>query len=386
MAAHRVVIVGAGPAGLATARGYREAGGEGAVTLIGAEPHLPYRRPPLTKEFLRGELERTELALEQASWFAERSVELRLGTQVVEIDPEAGEVRLADGQAVAADACVLATGSRPGRLPVPGADHEDVLEMRLLSDSERLVERAQGASCGVVVGSGFIGCEVAASLAMRGLEVTLVSEEPVPQAARLGHHAGERIASWLRDGGVTLILEAEVEAIEDARRVQVAGRPALDADVVLLATGAVPNGELAGSIGIALHDGAVPVDASMRSAGGFLRAAGDVARAFNRCAGRPLRVEHWGDALAQGLLAGRALAGEDASWDEVPGFWSTIGTRTLKHAAWGDGFDEDRLVEYAGGAFTVWYVRDGVAVGVLTHERDEDYERGRELIARGERL
>ena len=82
----------------------------------------------------------------------------------------------------------------------------------------------------------------------------------------------------------------------------------------------------------------------------------------------------------------RALAGEDASWDEVPGFWSTIGTRTLKHAAWGDGFDEDRLVEYAGGAFTVWYVRDGVAVGVLTHERDEDYERGRELIARGERL
>ena len=100
MAAHRVVIVGAGPAGLATARGYREAGGEGAVTLIGAEPHLPYRRPPLTKEFLRGELERTELALEQASWFAERAVELRLGTQVVEIDPEAGEVRLADGQAV----------------------------------------------------------------------------------------------------------------------------------------------------------------------------------------------------------------------------------------------------------------------------------------------
>ena len=122
MAPHRVVIIGAGPAGLATARGYREAGGEGAVTLIGAEPHLPYRRPPLTKEFLRSELARTELTLEQASWFAERSVELWLGTPAQAIDPVSGEVRLAGGQSVAADACVLATGARPQRLPVPGAD------------------------------------------------------------------------------------------------------------------------------------------------------------------------------------------------------------------------------------------------------------------------
>jgi 3-phenylpropionate/trans-cinnamate dioxygenase ferredoxin reductase subunit len=385
MAPQRLVIIGAGPAGLAAARGYRDAGGGGDVTLIGAEPHLPYRRPPLTKEFLRGELDRGELALEQASWFADRDVELRLGIRAEAIDPEGGIVRLADGQTVPAHACVLATGSRPQRLPVPGADDEDVLAIRLLSDSERLIERARGAKSAVVIGSGFIGCEAAASLAMRGLEVTLVSVEPVPQAERLGHEAGARIAGWLREAGVTLILEVSVQAIEDARRVCIAGGRKLEADIVVLATGAVPNGELAAQVGLELHDGAVATDASMRTESPFLSTAGDVAWALNRSAGRRLRVEHWGDALAQGEIAGRALAGEDADWDEVPGFWSTIGAHTLKYAAWGDGFDQDRLVDYGDGAFTVWYTRAGIAVGVLTHERDEDYERGRELIARGMR-
>jgi NADPH-dependent 2,4-dienoyl-CoA reductase/sulfur reductase-like enzyme len=386
MAPQRLVIIGGGPAGLAAARGFRDAGGDGAVTLIGAEPHLPYRRPPLTKEFLRGELAGTELALEQESWFAERDVELRLGVRAEAIDPERGIVRLSDGQTVAAEACLLATGARPQRLPVPGADDEAVLTIRLLSDGERLIERAREATSAVVIGSGFIGCEAAASLAIRGLEVTLVTVEPVPQAERLRHEAGAWIAGWLHELGVTLILEAGVEAIEDARRVCVAGGPGLEADIVVLATGVMPNGELAEQVGLELHDGAVATDASMRTASPFLSAAGDVAWALNHSAGRRLRVEHWGDALAQGEIAGRALAGEDAEWDEVPGFWSTIGRHTLKYAAWGDGFDEDHLVDYGDGAFTVWYARAGIAVGVLTHERDDDYERGRELIARGMRL
>jgi NADPH-dependent 2,4-dienoyl-CoA reductase/sulfur reductase-like enzyme len=379
-----LVVIGAGPAGLAAVRGYREAGGDGAVALVGGEAHLPYARPPLTKGFLRGELGPEELILEPASWFAERSIELYLGSRVQEIDPVHREVRLASGQRLAADACVLTTGARPTRPPIPGAEHADAHEMRALDDGERLVARARSASRAVVIGSGFIGCEAAASLAMRGLEVTLVSDESLPQAARLGVDAGERIAAWLREAGVALLLGVEVEAIEAGRRVRVAGRGQLSADVVLVATGVVPNAELAAQIGVALHDGAVPVDSSMRSANAFLSAAGDVAWAENRRAGTRLRVEHWGDALAQGEVAGRALAGEHAEWSEVPGFWSTIGSHTLKHAAWGEGFDETRLVEYGDGAFTAWYMQAGVAVGVLTHRRDEDYERGRELIARGE--
>ncbi len=214
-------------------------------------------------------------------------------------------------------------------------------------------------------------------------EVTIVAQEPVPQAARLGREAGERLASWMREAGVELVLDAEVEGIEDGRRVQVAGGLEIDADVVLLATGVAPNGELAGALGPELHDGAVTVDASLRSANPFLSAAGDVAWAQNACAGRHLRAEHWGDALAQGEVAGRALACGRAQWEEVPGFWSTIGSRTLKYAAWGDGFEEARLIEHEDGAFTTRYLQDGVAVGVLTHRRDEDYERGRGLIAEG---
>ena len=114
-----------------------------------------------------------------------------------------------------------------------------------------------------------------------------------------------------------------------------------------------------------------------------LLAAGDVCRADNLAAGRPLRVEHWGDALGQGAVAGQTAAGVEAGWDEVPGFWSTIGTRTLKYAAWGDGFDATRLHRGDEGAFAAWYGRDGRIAGVLTHERDDDYDRGRELIAQG---
>ena len=380
------VVVGAGPAGLAAVRGYRQAGGQGTVTLVGAEDHVPYRRPPLTKEYLRGELDRDELWLEAASWFRDHSVTLRLSAGVEEIDAESGAVRLSGGERLAADSCVLTTGSRPQRPTFYGADHDHVLQMRTLSDSERLGRRVEGASRVAVIGSGFIGCEAAASLAMRSLQVTLISQERLPQATRLGAQAGERLATWLRDVDVELVLDVEVEAIEDARRVCIAGGRHVDADVVLLATGVAPNGELAGGMGMELHDGAVPVNASMRSANSFLRAAGDVAWAENSGAGRRLRVEHWGDALGQGEVAGRALAGEDAEWDAVPGFWSTIGERTLKHAAWGDGFDDSTFVEHEDGAFTAWYTRDGVAVGVLTHQRDEDYEQGRELIAGGAML
>jgi NADPH-dependent 2,4-dienoyl-CoA reductase/sulfur reductase-like enzyme len=384
MAAERIVVVGSGPAGLAAVRGYRDAGGEGAVALVGAEAHLPYERPPLTKDFLRGETDRDQLVLEPSSWFDEHSVVLHLGARATRIDPERGEVLLDDGQRLEADACVLATGARPLRPPLAGAEHDQVLEMRRVEDSERLSARAATSARAIVIGSGFIGCEAAASLAMRGLDVTIVSSEELPQQARLGDAAAGHIAGWLREAGVTLMLDVEVAAIEDARRVRLADGRELAADIVLLAAGVVPNSELAADAGLELHDGTVPVDSSMRTAHPFLSAAGDLAWAENRCAGRRLHIEHWGDALAQGEVAGRALAGQAAVWDEVPGFWSTIGSHTLKHAAWGDGFDQARVVEHDNSAFTIWYTRDNVLVGVLTHECDEDYERGRQLIARGE--
>ena len=383
--AKRIVVIGGGPAGLAVVRAYREAGGDAELTLLCGESEPPYRRPPLTKEFLRGEMAREELVLEAPEWFLDRRVSLHLGSPASEIRPERGGVVLEDGRRLAADVCVLATGSRPIRPSIAGADHPGVLVMRRVADSERLADRAARATSAIVIGSGFIGCEAAASLAWRGLAVTMVSPEPAPQVGRLGEAAAERLAAWLREAGVTLQLGAEVEAIERARSVRCGDGHTYEAEIVLLAAGAAPDAALAARAGLALEHGAVPVDAAMRSADRFVLAVGDVASAENRAAGRRLRVEHWGDAIAHGVIAGRALAGADAAWDEVPGFWSQIGAHTLKYAAWGDGFDDVRLVEGGDGAFTIWYLRDGVAVGVLTHERDEDYERGRVLIAQGAR-
>jgi 3-phenylpropionate/trans-cinnamate dioxygenase ferredoxin reductase component len=386
MGAEGIVIVGAGPGGLATARSYREHGGDGRVTLIGEEPTLPYERPPLTKEFMRGELEEQELLLEQQSWFEANDVRLLQGASVRAIDPRQRLVFVEGGDALGARSIVLATGSEPLRPSLPGFDHPSVLTMRMLPDSRAIAACADSADVVIVIGTGFIGCEIAASLTARGAQVKLVGQEPLPQQARLGAEAGRRIAGWLAGLGVELIAEAEVSAVHDAQTVELSDGRRIEGSCVVLGMGARPRGELAEAAGLKMRDGAVVVDEALRASGhdGAVLAVGDVAHAMNTSAGRSLRVEHWGDALDHGALAGRRLACGEGEWDGVPGFWSTIGERTLKYAAWGDGYEQSRMVEHAGGGFTVWYTRDGVAVGVLTHECDEDYERGRELIGAGE--
>jgi NADPH-dependent 2,4-dienoyl-CoA reductase/sulfur reductase-like enzyme len=334
----RLVIVGGGPAALSAARGYRDAGGDGDVTMICGEFVPPYRRPPLSKEYLRGELAEEELQLEPPEWYADHGIELRLNTTMTAITDR---VELDDGTTLAFDACVLATGARPKRL------FDGPMTLRTLADARALRELRGEAT---VIGSGFIGCEAAASLAMKGLDVTLVTDERVPHEARLGEAAGRRIQGWLEDLGVTLRTGTKAES------------------GTLMAVG--------------IESERIPVDAGMRTSRRNVYAAGDLVKAHNASAGRALAVEHWGEALNMGEIAGRNVAGEDRSWDVAPGFWSTIGRNTIKYAAWGDGFDEARLEERDGG-FTVWYGREGITFGVLTHNRDADYERGKALVEQG---
>lgn len=381
---YALLAVGGGPAGLAAARGYRAEGGTGRVAIVADEHRLPYRRPPLTKELLRGELEEAELPIEDEAWLAEQQVELVSG-RAVRIDPGERTVVLSGGRQLAYEASVIATGAEPTRLPVPGADHPRVRTVRTLDDVREL-ERHLGPTGDVaVLGSGFIGCEIASSLRLRGHPVELVSDEALPNAARLGDAAGERLRAWLEDDGVALHLGHALERIacSDGRLVLTAGDARVEADVVVMATGVRPRAELAETAGLTPREGAVPVDAGMRTARDRLWAAGDVCLADNAAAGRPLHVEHWGEALAQGEIAGRNAAGASRRWDAVPGFWSTIGRRTLKYVAWGDGFDVARLEERPEHGFTIWYGRDGQLVGALTHGADDDYERAGELIASG---
>lgn len=380
-----LVVVGGGPAALAAARAYREHGGGGDVLLVADEGRMPYARPPLTKEFLMGRMREDELPLEDDGWADDHGVRL-VPARAVWLDAAARAVTLDDGRELRYEQAVLALGAVARRLPVPGTDLAGVLVVRTVTDVRGLLARVRDGDPVIVIGSGFVGCEVASSLRLRGHEVTLVSDEGLPQAARLGDAVGERLRTWLTGDGVRLRLGAGVDTIErvDAHRLRVVAGdgPPLIASAVVMAAGAQPRVELARTAGLALREGGIPADSRLRTSVPGLLAAGDAVHAHNATADRALRVEHWGEALEQGAVAGATAAGHDAKWDTVPGFWSTIGDRTLKHAAWGDGFDEVQVVDHGGGAFTAWYrSADGTPVGVLTHDHDADYDAGRAQIA-----
>lgn len=375
----RLVIIGGGPAGVAAARAYRDNGGNAEVVILSEDTVLPYERPPLSKDFLRGSVDESELSIEEPEFYTDGSIEMRLGVKVTALNTSDHLVSLVD-EDLEYGGCVIATGAGAKTLPVPGASHPAIHTLRSLADARRLRESVTGISRVAVLGSGFIGCEIAASLTHQKLEVTLISDEAVPHAARLGSEVGELIAGWLRSEGCRLVLGNAVSQIEDGRSIVLEGGRRINSDLIVVAGGAAPRTELATAAGIDVHDGRIWVDEYMRTSAKDVYAAGDVALAHNVTAQRLLAVEHWGEALTMGEIAGSNAAGVPAHWDNAPGFWSTIGDRTLKYAGWGDGHDECRLIEHDGGAFTAWYGANGVIVGVLTYECDEDYERGSALI------
>ncbi len=382
-----LLVIGSGPAGVHAAAAYLQAGGEGPVCLVSADADPPYQRPPLSKDVLAGIEPPTRTpVLEDGS--ALTGVDVRLATRVEALDLERRRVRVQDGQELGYERLVVATGSHPE--PLPGVDPEaPVFVLRELADARTLVGAAEAAASAVVVGSGFIGCEGAASLARRAVRTTLVTPEPVPQAARLGTWVGGRIEQWLRDLGVELRTGVEVERVEEGGRVRLDDGSCLEADLVLAAVGVSQARPFLERCGLRTSDdGHVVVDEHLRTSDPRVWAAGDVAEARHAVARRPLRVEHWGDAVTMGQVAGRNAArdgdgGEPERWSDPPGFWSQIGEHALKYSAWGDGHDDVRVVEHGDGAFTAWYTdRAGEVVGVLTHEADDDYERGADLLAR----
>ena len=371
-----LLVVGSGPAGIAAAEAFRARNPNGSVRVLTADPHAPYQRPPLSKEYLRGES--VDLTLHPPAWYAEHRIDVITARRVDSLDVATQEL-VADGERYRYQALVLACGSSPAPLPVPGGD--SVLKLRSRSDADRLRDTARQADSAVVIGAGFIGCEAAAALATRGLAVTLVAPDPVPQANRLGTDAGKRILGFLADAGVRYVGGTSVESV-GAGVVRLDSGADLSGDLILAATGITPCSELARSANLATSDSRIVVRSDMRTSCKGVYAAGDVAMAFNTGAGRPLAVEHWQDAADQGRIAGANAAGEHAKWDAVPGFWTTIGGATLKYHAWGAGYSDCHFVA-RGAGFTVWYEDRGVTVGALTYNADEDYDLAERLIAAG---
>ena len=326
MATGNIVIVGGGLAGATAAKTLRMEGHGGPVILLAEERHHPYLRPPLSKEYLLAKAEDDALPVVPAGWFAENDVELRLGAPVTGIDPAARSVSLRDGGRLDYASLLLATGARPRRIPLPGSDLEGVSTFRTVDDSRRLrAGLADGGRNVVMIGSGWIGMELAAAASAYGNSVTLLGLEDVPLGAAIGPELGGFFRSLHEANGVRFRLPASAAGI-NGRSGRVTGvvtdtGEVLPADLVVIAVGVVPEVSLAGAAGIALQNG-ILTDASLRTSAPGVFAAGDVANALHPFTGEHHRSEHWSNALNGGKVAAKAMLGQDAVLDTVPYFYT----------------------------------------------------------------
>ncbi|PKV85594.1 NAD(P)/FAD-dependent oxidoreductase [Streptomyces sp. TLI_146] len=350
------VIVGGGLAGAKAAETLRAEGFNGRVILIGDEREHPYERPPLSKGFLSGKEERDSVFVHEPAWYAQNDVELHLGQTVTAIDREARTVRLGDGTLIGYDKLLLATGSEPRRLDIPGTGLAGVHHLRRLAHSERLrnMLKALGRDNGhlVIAGAGWIGLEVAAAARGYGAEVTVVEPEATPLHQVIGPELGQIFTDLHAEHGVRFHFGARLTEITGQDGMVLAARtddgeehPAHD---VLAAIGAAPRTALAENAGLALVDradgGGIAVDASLRTSDPDIFAAGDVAAAHHPLLDTRLRVEHWANALNGGPAAARAMLGQDVSYDRVPYFFSDQYDLGLEYSGWAPPGSYDQVV------------------------------------------
>jgi 3-phenylpropionate/trans-cinnamate dioxygenase ferredoxin reductase component len=356
-----VVVVGAGLAGGNAALELRRLAPHARVTLIGSEPHLPYQRPPLSKGFLRG-TEPFEAALvAPESEYQRLGIDLMLGRKVVELEPESRRIRLDGDETLPYDRILIATGGRKRHLRFPGADREGVFDLRTVEDSKRIQAAARAGRRAVVIGLGFIGCEVAASLRMLGLEVTAIDPGPVPLARVLGPEVGAVIAALHQSHGVELVLGDGVDRLEGGgqrveRVVTKSGRK-FECDFVVAGIGIDPEVDLLKAAGARISNG-VEVDEYCRTSLPDVYAAGDIADHAHPLFGR-IRVEHYNNAEKQGRAAAASLLDRGVPYDYVHSFWSDQFDQTLEYvgfAAEWDGItsegslpDRDFIVRYFRG-------------------------------------
>jgi 3-phenylpropionate/trans-cinnamate dioxygenase ferredoxin reductase component len=319
------IIVGGGLAGALAAETLREEGFDGRITLLGEEPHRPYERPPLSKDYLQGKADRDSIFAHPEPWYADHAVELRLGTAVTSLDPASRTVTTASGVQLGYDKLLLTTGSTPRRISVPGADLDGVRYLRSVDDSERIKAGFAHAHRVAIIGAGWIGLETGAAARNAGVEVALLERSELPLLHVLGPETAPIFADLHRDHGVDLRSQVAVAELTGRNgavtAVILSDESRIDADMVLVGVGITPNTQLAVAAGLDVDNG-ILVDEHLRSSDPNIFAAGDVANAYNPRLGRHIRVEHWANARRQGATAGKAMLGQDAV-DARPSYFFT---------------------------------------------------------------
>jgi 3-phenylpropionate/trans-cinnamate dioxygenase ferredoxin reductase subunit len=318
------IIVGASLAGAKAAETLRQEGFDGRVVLVGTEDERPYERPPLSKDYLRGEVGREKVYVHDEAFYAEHDIELRLGRTATDLDTSSNEVELDDGERLRYDRLLLATGSEPRRLAIPGDELDGVLYLRSVQDSDALRERLDRGGAAAVIGAGWIGAEVAASARHRGLEVTVIEPASVPLERVMGAEVGAIYRDIHTDHGTEMLMGTGVEAFEGdnaVERVRTTDGRTLECDFVVVGVGVQPRIQLAAEAGIDVDDGIV-VDEHLETSSQGVFAAGDVANVHHPFYGERIRVEHWANALHQGPAAARNMLGHGDAYDRLPYFFS----------------------------------------------------------------
>lgn len=390
MSTEHIVIIGAGQAGVMTAEALRSGGYAGAITLLGDEPHGPYHRPPLSKAWLAGEITEPQLVMRAPEMLAKKAITLRTGASVAAIERAAQTVRLASGELLHYTGLVLATGSTPRSLPLPGIAVANVLPLRSRDDASRiaagLVRCAEQHLPVVVIGGGFIGLEVAATARKKGLAVTVLEAAPRLLGRVLSQGLSDWYAALHRGHGVNVVLDARIAAVEthdgQATAIQMADGTRVPCGLVVLGVGVSANDALAREAGLATDRGIV-VDACGRTADPLIVAAGDCT-ARQLVDGSLIRLESVQNATEQAKSAAAALLGQERPFVATPWFWSDQYDKKLQMAGLSGGADAWAVRgDMQGPAFSVYHYKAGKLVAVDSVNAAKDHLQARKLLDAG---
>ncbi len=380
------LLIGGGMASANCAAELRQRGAEGDIMLVGREPEPPYERPPLSKEYLRGEAERSDAYVNAPEWYEENGVELRTKTNVMSLDTEARTAKLQGGDVVAYDKALIATGANVNLLRVEGAELEGIHYLRAFGNSDAIRADAEKAKKVVLIGGSYIGCEVAASLTAKGTDCAIVMMEDSPLSRVFGDEVGEWFGALLAEKGVEVHAGETLAAFEGDAGVSAVvteSGATIEGDFVVVGAGVKPDVMLAQRAGLEVDDGIV-CDSSLQTSVEGIYAAGDVCSYDSVVHGRRLRVEHWDVAMQQGQYVAKAMTGSTDPYDVVPYFFSDLADwASLEYV--GPAYEWDETIwrgEPDAGEFTVFYLAAGKVAGCLAVGRSEDLGYARELLAK----